>query len=59
MSSNDKIRKLCRICGDVGSINIFGSLGQSMDLSEKINTLLPINVRTYSYLYKIYSFYVF
>uniref|UniRef100_A0A2S2NZK4 Myoneurin n=1 Tax=Schizaphis graminum TaxID=13262 RepID=A0A2S2NZK4_SCHGA len=44
MSSNDKIRKLCRICGDVGSINIFGSLGQSMDLSEKINTLLPINI---------------
>jgi len=49
MSSNDRIRKLCRICGDVGSINIFGSLGQSLDLSEKINTLLPINVRTKIY----------
>ncbi|KAF0773438.1 zinc finger protein 596-like [Aphis craccivora] len=43
-SSNDRIRKLCRICGDVGSINIFGSLGQSIDLSEKINTLLTINI---------------
>jgi len=49
MSANDKIRKLCRICGDVGSINIFGSLGQSLDLSEKINTLLPIHVRTCTY----------
>lgn len=49
MSFNDRIRKLCRICGDVGSINIFGSVGQSLDLSEKINTLLPINVRKYYY----------
>lgn len=44
MSFNERIRKLCRVCGDMGSINIFGSIGQSLDLSEKINMLLPINV---------------
>lgn len=49
MSINDRIRKLCRICGDVGSINIFGSMGQSLDLSEKINSLLPINVHNMHY----------
>lgn len=49
MTFNDKIRKLCRICGDVGSIHIFGSMGQSLDLSEKINTLLPIHVCIYNF----------
>jgi hypothetical protein len=49
MSFNDRIRKLCRICGDVGSIHIFGSMGQSLDLSEKINTLLPIHVSIHSF----------
>lgn len=44
MTLNDKFRKLCRLCGDLGTINIFGSIGQSLDLSEKINTLLPVNV---------------
>lgn len=44
MSSNERIRKLCRICGDLGSINIFGSVGQMLDLSEKINTMLPVIV---------------
>lgn len=49
MSFNDRIRKLCRICGDVGSVHIFGSMGQSLDLSEKINTLLPIYVSIYNF----------
>lgn len=49
MSFNERIRKLCRICGDVGSINIFGSVGQSLDLSEKINAMLPIDVHKYNY----------
>lgn len=48
MSINDRIKKLCRICGDVGSIHIFGLIGQLQDLSEKINTLLPINVRIFN-----------
>jgi len=59
MSAKDKIRKLCRICGDVGSINIFGSFGQSLDLSEKINTLLPIHVRTCTNKYLILIFFSF
>jgi len=59
MSAKDKIRKLCRICGDVGTINIFGSLGQSLDLSEKINTLLPIHVRTCKNKYLILTFFLF
>lgn len=58
MSINDRIRKLCRICGDVGSINIFGSMGQSLDLSEKINTLLPTNVST-TYTLLQYNYYYF
>jgi len=53
MAFNERIRKLCRICGDLGSINIFGSVGQSLYLSEKINTMLPIDVRIYhSYISK-------
>ncbi|XP_050546363.1 myoneurin-like [Daktulosphaira vitifoliae] len=44
MSFCERIKKLCRICGDIGSMNIFGSLGQSLDLAEKINNLLPIQV---------------
>lgn len=59
MSAKDKIRKLCRICGDVGSINIFGSLGQSLDLSEKINTLLPIHVRICTHKCLILIFFYF
>jgi len=45
MSVSERIRKLCRICGDLGSINIFGSVGQSLYLAEKINAMLPIDVR--------------
>lgn len=47
MPSHEKIKNLCRICGSIGSINVFGSIGQSLDLAEKINTLLPIQVRTH------------
>ncbi|XP_050420955.1 zinc finger protein 431-like [Adelges cooleyi] len=44
MSYCERIRKLCRICGNIGTMNIYGSLGQSLDLADKINSLLPINV---------------
>lgn len=47
---------ICRTCGNRGDVEIFGNDGISLQLEEKINSYLPITVRSNTNLLYYYNF---